>query len=90
MVQAVFDIETVSSMVLNDELPEFGNSHYFELQSAGIAIEEDGEAMDRKHLTRDGWGEENELTLIEDINDTLEAATLEHMYRINCHPAPDR
>lgn len=46
--------------------------------------------MDRKHLTRDGWGEENKLTLIEDINDALEAANPERMYRINRHPAPDR
>lgn len=46
--------------------------------------------MDRKHLTRDGWGEGNKLTLIEDIKDALEAANPEHMYRINRHPAPDR
>jgi hypothetical protein len=45
--------------------------------------------MDQKHLPRDGWGEENELTLIEDINDTLETASPEHIYRINRHPAPD-
>lgn len=77
-------------MVPNDELPELGNSYYFELQSAGIAIEEDGEVMERKHLTRNGWGEENELTLIEDINDTLKAVNPEHRYRINRHPDPDR
>ncbi|CCQ33870.1 hypothetical protein HLRTI_001220 [Halorhabdus tiamatea SARL4B] len=45
--------------------------------------------MDRKHLTRDGWYEENKLTLIEDINYTLEAANPEHMYRIYGHPTPD-
>ena len=77
-------------MVPNDEPPEFGKSHYFELQSAGIAIEEDGEVMDRKHLIRNGWGKENELTLIEAIKDTLEAVNPEHRYRINHHPDPDR
>lgn len=77
-------------MVLNDELPGIGDSHYFELQSAGIVIEEDGEIMDRKHLTCNGWGEENELTLIQDINDTLKAVNSDHRYQINRHPDPDR
>jgi hypothetical protein len=90
MVRAVFDLETVSSMVPNDKLIEFRDPHYFELQSAGSAIEEDSEVMDRKHLTCNGWGEENELTLIEDINDSLEAVSPEHKYRINRHPDPDR
>jgi hypothetical protein len=76
-------------MVPNDELPKFGNSHYFELRDTEIAIEEDGEVMDRKHLTHDSWGEENKLMLMEDINDPLETANPEHMYRINRHPAPD-
>jgi hypothetical protein len=83
MIRAAFDIETVSPMIPDDERPEFGNPRHFELQSAGIAIEEDGEVTDVQHLTRDGWGDEHELALIEDIIDTLEAANPDVTYTYN-------
>jgi len=83
MIRAAFDIETVSPMVPDDERPEFGNPHHFELQSAGIAIEEDGEVETVRHLTRDGWGAEHELALIEDIMDTLETVSPDVTYTFN-------
>lgn len=83
MIRAAFDIETVSPMVPNDERPEFGNPHHFELQSAGIAIEEDGEVEDVHHLTRDGWGDAAELVLIEEIMDVLEGVNPDVTYTYN-------
>lgn len=83
MIRAAFDIETVSPMVPDTERPEFGNPRHFELQSAGIAIEEGGEVETVRHLTRDGWGAQHELELIEDIMDTLETLAPDVTYTYN-------
>jgi hypothetical protein len=71
MRRVAFDIETVSPPLKPDEDPDFDNPHHFELQSAGIGIEEDGEVTEVKHVTRDGWGAESELAVIDDIVDNI-------------------
>lgn len=80
MIRAAFDIETVSPGV--DE-PEFVNPDHFHLQSAGIAVEEDGEIVDKYHLTRDGWGAEHELAVIKDIAEHLLQSAPDATYTYN-------
>ena len=67
MIRAAFDIGTVSPDVPNTEKPEFGNPHHFEFRSGGIAIEENGEIVEKRHIRRDGWGAQHELAVIDDI-----------------------
>lgn len=83
MIRAAFDIETVSPDVPVDEYPDFEDPTDFEFQSAAIAVEEDGEHVTTHHLTRDAWGAEHELALIERIVDQLESTSPEATFTFN-------
>lgn len=74
MTRTAFDIETVSPDVGPEEYPSFDDPTDFQLQSCGVAIEEDGEVVSRSHVTRDGWGAKAELEVIDELVDLLVGA----------------
>ena len=83
MIRAAFDIETVSPTVPHDEYPPFDDPTAFEVQSGGIAVERDGEIVDRKHITRDGWGAQAEVDVIAKLAQALLEAEADVTYTYN-------
>ena len=63
-----FDIETVSPTVPHDEMPDFDDPTDFELLAVGLGYQPaPGGGIERDVLFRDGWGEDAEATLLNDV-----------------------